>query len=222
MQGLHAWDLCPSRSMRRRREGLETERDIRDQQWRYDMRKQTRQKVRGAANSGFTFKKTQSCWQTTCRTQNHAAQSDRKKPSEDLAASVFRTSGGGGRGGGGGAAAEITLRPLSFLLGCLLMCVDIGELHPQSRLRSRCPHYSISFHSPRANKARFFCPAAQCAQCAQCACSQRSQCHCKLRVLSSDIQHFWGFLFCPLPPRASLSCTMTTKEMFSFMIAGFF
>lgn len=140
-------------------------------------------------------KKKKSCWRTTCRTQNHAAQSDRKKPSEDLAASVFRTSGGGGRGGGGaGAAAEITLRPLSFLLGCLLMCVDIGELHPQSRLRSRCPHYSISFHSPRANKARFFCPATQCAQCA---CFQRSQCHCKLRVLSSDIQHFRFFLFLP-------------------------
>lgn len=53
--------------------------------------------------------------------------------------------------------------PQSFLWGCLLMCVDIGELHPQSSLSSRCWHYSISFHSLWANKARFFCWATHCA-----------------------------------------------------------
>lgn len=53
--------------------------------------------------------------------------------------------------------------PRSFLWGCLLMCVDIGELHPQSSLSSHCRHYSISFHSLWANKARFFCWATHCA-----------------------------------------------------------
>lgn len=41
------------------------------------------------------------------------------------------------------------------------MCVDTGE--PQSSLGSCCPHYSISFHSPRANKGRFSAGATHCA-----------------------------------------------------------
>lgn len=89
--------------------------------------KKTRQKVRDAANGSSTWHADDDLIGTTCRTQTTIVQNVRKKPSEDLAASVFSASERR-------TAAEIMFWPRTFLLGCLLMCVDIGELHPQSSL----------------------------------------------------------------------------------------
>lgn len=147
--GVYVWDLCPPRSVENERR--ETESDIRDQEQqkeKCDMRGRQARRWEASQMAVLHDMLMKVIIGSTCRTQTTIAQNVRRKPSEDLAVSVSSASARR-------TATATMFWPLSFLLGCLLMCVDIGELHPQLSLSSRCPHYSITFHSPRANKARF-------------------------------------------------------------------
>lgn len=190
----YVWvDLCPLRS-------VENDRRHRDREWyrRSDAAKRRgqKEKVRGASNStGHAGAERR---ETTCRKQTSLCNMEGRSWERVWLLVFFSTSERR-------AAAEIMFWPRAFLLGCLLMFVDTGELHPQSSLSSRCPHYSISFHSPWANKGRFSVQLHIVSSKAHVNAS---------RVCSLLI--FGIFYLCPISPEASFVCCMPDNMCFLF------